>query len=250
MTARPCSRTAAPNGPTDTLTSSDRVPVDSAPPKPADAPAPETTSESPALQGALVARREESLGVGPKQIILWIVTGILIIGGIAVLQGGLPLPWTDANQAVPLEAAVPQSGAIPQIGEPAPDFQLMDLNGNPVRLSDFEGRPVVINFWATWCPPCRAEMPDIQAVHSEYGDRAVILAVNIMEHPQTVNDYFQRVGLDFTALLDTGGEVTGRYRIVAVPTTYFIAADGTVADRNVGPMTKSLIESKLQKVLQ
>jgi len=119
----------------------------------------------------------------------------------------------------------------PEIGEAAPIFQLPDIDGQSVSLSDFHGKPVVINFWTTWCGGCRFEMPYIQEVYNRWSEQGlVVLAINIGEGLTKVDAFTQYYNLSFTVLLDLEGNVAGKYNIRGLPITYFIDSDGIIRD--------------------
>jgi peroxiredoxin len=123
----------------------------------------------------------------------------------------------------------------PEIGKAAPSFQLTDIDGQSISLSDFQGESVLLNFWATWCGPCRAEMPYIQEVYDERLEPGlVILAVNIGESLTEVEEFMHDYNLSFPVLLDFKGNVAERYNIRAIPTTYFIDGDGIIRDMQIG----------------
>jgi peroxiredoxin len=116
-----------------------------------------------------------------------------------------------------------------EIGDAAPSFQLTDIDGQTVSLSDFQGEPVLLNFWATWCVPCRLEMPYIQEVYNERSEPGlVILAINIGESLAKVEEFMQDNNLSFPVLLDLEGKVAEKYNILPIPTTYFIDSDGII----------------------
>ena len=143
----------------------------------------------------------------------------------------------------------PSSGV--NVGELAPDFTLIDLEGNQVSLSDFRGKTVFVNFWATWCPPCRAEMPEIEAVYQEYKDKGVvIIGVDIEETKEEVLQFVQQGGYSWTFVLDTTGEVTANYKIQAIPTSFFIDREGIIRAMNVGALTKRTMEVQLSRALK
>lgn len=144
-----------------------------------------------------------------------------------------------------------QEGVIVS-GSVARDFTLEDLDGNLVRLADFRGRPVIINFWATWCAPCRIEMPELQAAFEKYqADDLVILALNQDEPAETARAYFyDEMGLTFTPLLDDGSAVATDYGSFGVlPSTYFVDPDGVVQAVHRGPLTSGQIDGYLSQII-
>ncbi len=144
-----------------------------------------------------------------------------------------------------------QLAPAPEVGRLAPDFTLTDLDGNSVSLSDFRGQVVFINFWATWCPGCRVEMPEIEAVHQEYKDKdVVVIGVDIREDEDTVRRYIERGGYSWTFVMDTTGEVTMNYRIIAIPTSFFLDEEGVITAIKTGAITKKSMESRLAEAME
>jgi len=142
------------------------------------------------------------------------------------------------------------SSPAPQVGKQAPDFQLPNLDGQPASLSDFQGKPVLLNFWAVRCPPCRSEMPFIEGVFVEESENLVILAVNIGEAPSTVEDFITSNNFSFPVLLDTEQNVALKYNIRAIPTTFFIDPDGVIQQIKVGAFANILeIKKSLAKII-
>ena len=110
------------------------------------------------------------------------------------------------------------------------DFKLLDLNGNEVNLSDYQGKVIMLNFWATWCPPCRREMPSMEALYKKMeGSNFVMIAVNIQEKSSVVKEFIQKNKYTFPVILDENGEASNKYQIRAIPTTYIIDTKGKVA---------------------
>jgi peroxiredoxin len=168
---------------------------------------------------------------------------IAAVVGILGYFGGLP-----TGQSLQLSAR--NAGPAPRIGKEAPDFRVIGLDGAPIELSEFRGRPVLLTFWASWCPPCRAESPDIEAVYEQYRDTGlVIIAVDVGEDPVTVRNYAQRAALTFTIALDQKNEAARTYRIAGPPTHYFIDANGIIRDWQNGSMSKQTIETKVSTIL-
>lgn len=123
-----------------------------------------------------------------------------------------------------------------KVGLKAPDFELETLEGKKVKLSDFAGKKVMLNFWATWCPPCKAEMPHMQKFYEEAGDKIQILAVNI-DPKNNVAGFAEEMNLHFPILLDKNDKVMKMYQILSIPTTYFIDEDGIIRNKFIGAMS-------------
>lgn len=128
-----------------------------------------------------------------------------------------------------------------KIGVKAPDFEVKNLAGETVKLSDFQGKKVLLNFWATWCPPCKEEMPDMENFYKQAGDDVVILAVNI--DPQyDVNKFVTEMGITFPILLDEKDEVNSMYQVLTIPTTYFIDEEGIIRHKYISAMTEDIMK--------
>ncbi|RED58154.1 TlpA disulfide reductase family protein [Cohnella lupini] len=137
----------------------------------------------------------------------------------------------------------PGDGDAKSIGDDrlAPDFRLSDLDGNPVNLSDYRGQTVLMNFWATWCQVCKAEMPHVEKLYRKYKDQdVVVLSVNVTSQERNagkVGDYVDKHGLSFPVVLDEAGAVADQYKVTAYPTTYIIDADGVIRERYLGAIS-------------
>jgi len=131
----------------------------------------------------------------------------------------------------------------PIVGAFAPDFTLPNLAGNNVTLSKLRGRAVLINFWATWCPPCRLEMPAIEQTYRKYREQGfVVLAVDLQESAELVQEFVDELGLTFPVLLDESGAVSRRYRVRAIPTSFFVNRQGVIVAIWRGAMSPDIIE--------
>jgi peroxiredoxin len=127
----------------------------------------------------------------------------------------------------------------------APGFSLVTPEGTTIRLEQFRGRIVLLNFWTTWCPPCRVEMPSMERLHREFMSQGlVVLAVDIRESPKQVARFMKEFRLSFPPLLDTDGEVAARYRVQGIPTTVLIDRGGRIVGTVVGPREWSSPEAQ------
>ena len=137
-----------------------------------------------------------------------------------------------------------------EIGQTAPDFELTTLDGKTVRLSEFRGKGVLINFWASWCKPCRDEMPAIQRVYERHRDKGLeVLGVNIAETGVTVDGFVRHLDLTFPILLDQNREVTQMYGIGPIPSSIFVSPEGKVVRKVSGQMQEGQIESMVLEIL-
>ncbi len=156
------------------------------------------------------------------------------------------------SASTPIVAQIPAPSInVLEIGDEAPNFFLADLDGKTISLEDQQGKAVLVNFWATWCAPCRVEMPELQKVYDSYQDKGlVILAVNNMETAEQVKSYFyDEMSLTFTPLLDTDGIIANLYGSLVFPSSYFVNADGQITAIHRGPMTVEQIEAYLAETL-
>ncbi len=141
----------------------------------------------------------------------------------------------------------------PQKGFLAPDFSLADPNGRVYTLSELRGKAVIVNLWATWCPPCRAEMPEIEAQYKKYAVQGlVVLGVNATDQdaPLDIVPFANEYGLTFPILLDETGQVEQKYDLRSLPSTFFINRDGTIAEVVIGgPMSGALLQTYIEEIL-
>ena len=211
-------------------------------PPPPDAPPPEEDAADEAIFRTPFPRpRAGAL----RNIVATIAVGAIIIA----LVWFFDRPGGGANsQSITLTAAA--TGPAPRLDKEAPDFRMRGLDGKYYQLSDLRGRPVWINFWATWCPPCRAENPDIQETYEANKDKGlVILAVSIGEEADAVRGYVERTGISYTVGLDETTEIAARYRIVGIPTHFFIDRDGIIREWRIGSMSKKTMEKKVNEIM-
>lgn len=180
-----------------------------------------------------------------RNIIATAFVGLAILGIVWYVDSP-----TDAGSSQSVNVTGKASGPAPKIGNVAPDFRVQALDGEYYNLSDFRGQPVWINFWASWCPPCRAENPDIQAVYeAKKADGLVVLGVAIGEEDGAVRGYVERTGLTFLNGLDRSTDIAATYRIVGIPTHYFIDRDGILREWRIGSMSKKTMEKNVDKIM-
>ncbi|OZM56287.1 hypothetical protein CIB95_12770 [Lottiidibacillus patelloidae] len=138
-----------------------------------------------------------------------------------------------------------------KIGNKAPDFTIENLEGETVSLSDYQGKKVILNMWATWCPPCRAEMPDMQRFYEKYANQGVeILAVNMTSQDtvSSIEEFKEELGLTFPILLDIHNEVGVTYRVLQIPSTWFINNDGVITNIALGAMNEEMMVKYIKQM--
>jgi cytochrome c biogenesis protein CcmG, thiol:disulfide interchange protein DsbE len=160
----------------------------------------------------------------------WMIVGI-VVGLLIVLVG---FGWTIRDRFLPVE-----------VGTPAPDFTATDLDGNPVRLADLRGEVVLLNIWATWCPPCREEMPSMQRLHDEFGDQGLHVVAVSIDAPigrvdaggrpgGNVEAFAREMSLTFPMWLDPAGDIQRTYRTTGVPESFVIDRHGNIVKKVIG----------------
>jgi len=138
--------------------------------------------------------------------------------------------------------------AEPRVNASAPDFELENLAGEHVRLSELRGKPVLLNFWATWCAPCVLEMPNIRKFYEKYPEQFDVLAINADESRLDVERFAKDMGLTFDVLLDPGGKAQQLYQIRGYPASFFVDSQGVIRAQHVGMMTEDNLADYLLKV--
>jgi thiol-disulfide isomerase/thioredoxin len=175
-----------------------------------------------------------------------LAAGLLIGIGFGVLliftlraDGGSSQSESVSDSSMPV---------VTEMGSPAPDFELLSLDGEQVKLSDFKGKPVLINFWATWCGPCRLEMPLFQKYHDNYRDDLTILAINMGESIDEASAFASEEGLNLPILLDRMGVVEELYRVRGLPSTYFIDEKADIKFLHLGAVTEDQLLGYLDRL--
>ena len=187
-----------------------------------------------------------------------IVVGAAIVLFVATRPLGSAEPTTIQPGASFYRISAETQGL--QLGQRAPDFtgmnndqevRLTDLDGREIRLADFAGKPVWVVFWATWCPPCQQETPDIRDAFEANRDAGlVVVAVDVQEPAGTIREYAERYGLNYTIGVDTYAAIMKTYGVFGLPTHYFIDRQGTIRDRYFGPLKRDQMEQRVDLISQ
>ena len=136
------------------------------------------------------------------------------------------------------------------VGSVAPDFTVSDLDGNPMRLADLRGRPVVVNFWASWCGPCVEEFPLLEdAARRHQDDGLAIVGIVYQDRSEAARTFMARNGATWPAAMDPGERVAAAYGILAPPETFFIGRDGTIVSRQIGQLSEGSLEDQLAAII-
>jgi cytochrome c biogenesis protein CcmG/thiol:disulfide interchange protein DsbE len=166
-----------------------------------------------------------------------------------VLAALLPLVLVVALGAVVLSRLPAASPTA--VGSLAPDFSLADLDGNPLRLADLAGRPVIVNFWASWCGPCVEEFPLLrEAAERHADDGLVVVGIVFRDRSEAARDFMARNGATWPAAMDPGDRVASAYGILGPPETYFIGRDGRVAARQIGQFSAESLDTKVAAIME
>jgi thiol-disulfide isomerase/thioredoxin len=210
----------------------------------------------PGAAGQREAAAQRNTGPNASRIGL---VGLTVIALVAVALYAAFLASKVEDVITPEPVVLPE-GAAPSalgLGQKAPDFALQDLRGSEVKLSDFAGRPVWVNVWASWCAPCRAEMPDLDAVYRETrtssagggSNGLALLMVSIDPDPSAVRSYMSTVKYDLPVVLDPTLSISRYYRITGLPTHFFVGRDGKIKDLQIGGLKPNGMRSRLAKIV-
>ncbi|MBK7916330.1 MAG: redoxin domain-containing protein [Chloroflexi bacterium] len=169
---------------------------------------------------------------------IWIMMAALLGGG-----------WIFASKEEVKEPRILSLTEAPIVGHLAPDFTLPTTYGETHTLSDYRGQPVVLNFWASWCGPCRVEMPFFERTQMKYNGRVAILGINQGESADIIRDFGNRQSIDYPLLVDENNDVNLRYTINSLPTTIFVGPDGVVDEVVVGIVSQAVLQDRIEGLL-
>ncbi len=205
----------------------------------ASAPAPAGAEPLPAQTG-----RRNVLGT----LLVLAITGAVIVA--AAYFSNPRLGDNASGNFIPVSVDGQAIGAAPTVDAAAPDFIVALTDGSQLRLSDLRGKPVWLTFGASWCQPCRAENPDIMATYAANSDRVTIVQVYMSEDATSVKDYTDRVGITYLTVPDPNEALAAQYRIVGIPSHFFIDASGVLRQMKVGSLDPTTMQSALDRLGQ
>ena len=187
-----------------------------------------------------------------KVLIIVLVFAVVIVGAYA-LYNNLGSQVQLSGLATTPQTTQETAEAAEEEPTPAPDFTVYDIDGNVHKLSDFQGKPVILNFWASWCGPCKSEMPDIETAYLEYGEDIHFLIVNLTdgarETVETASAYITGQGYTFPVYYDTDMDAAVTYAVSAIPITYFIDADGNFVAYYQSAMSADILQQGIDMLL-
>lgn len=175
-----------------------------------------------------------------KNILIIILVIVVLIGGAVFLYQRLAGDGSQVSQQQSTGSGL----------QAAPVFTVTDPNGNQVSLEDLRGKPVVVNFWATWCGYCVSEMPHFEDIYQQYGDRIHILMVNVQESLDTASSFIKEADYTFPYYLDASGNTAAAYGVTGLPATFFIDADGNAVAQVRGALNRETLQQGIDLLIK
>ena len=187
------------------------------------------------------------------KLLIWILAFAVIIVGASVFYNRLKREVNIGGIATAPQVVEDPTGETEAQGSEAPDFTVYDLEGNPHKLSDFRGKPVLLNFWASWCGPCQMEMPDFQKFYESHGDKVHFVIVNLTDGQQetveSASAFLEEKGYTFPVYYDTDIDAAGKYGVSAVPVSYFIDEEGYFVAWAQGALSADMLQQGMDMLL-
>lgn len=168
------------------------------------------------------------------------ILATLLLGSAWILQSRSPVQTLSSSD---------ETVSAPAVGYYAPDFTIPMLSGESFSLSEQRGKPVVVNFWATWCPPCRAEIPFFQAAARKYNGQVTVIGVDDGEPLSLVASFVNEMGMTYPVPLDEDSAVSRAYRVNSLPTTFFIDAQGIIRNIHIGIINQAVLEENIAQLI-
>ena len=187
------------------------------------------------------------------KLLIWVLAFAVVIVGASVLYNRFSGEVNLGGIATTPQVVEDPTGATEEKGSEAPDFTVYDLEGNAHKLSDFRGKPVLLNFWASWCGPCQMEMPDFQKYYESHGDKVHFVIVNLTDGQQetveTASAFIAEKGYTFPVYYDTDIDAEAKYGVSAVPVSYFIDAEGYFTAWAQGALSADMLQQGMDLLL-
>ena len=187
------------------------------------------------------------------KLLIWILAFAVVIVGASVLYNRFSGEVNLGGIATTPQVVEDPTGETEAQGSEAPDFTVYDLEGNPHKLSDFRGKPVLLNFWASWCGPCQMEMPDFQKYYESHGDKVNFVIVNLTDGQQetveSASEFIAEKGYTFPVYYDTDIDAAMKYGVSAVPVSYFIDAEGYFVAWAQGALSADMLQQGMDLLL-
>ena len=187
------------------------------------------------------------------KLLIWVLAFAVVIVGASVLYNRFSGEVNLGGIATTPQVVEDPTGETEAQGSEAPDFTVYDIDGNPHKLSDFRGKPVLLNFWASWCGPCQMEMPDFQKYYERHGDKVNFVIVNLTDGQQetveSASDFIAEKGYTFPVYYDTDIDAAMKYGVSAVPVSYFIDAEGYFVAWAQGALSADMLQQGMDLLL-